>query len=75
MSSSSTGLQTPEDPGSASGAPNLPAGFTDTLTNRYIDAGELRQHGVIGDGPWSWQAFLPASARADAWSDKVKLVE
>jgi hypothetical protein len=31
-----------------SGAPNLPAGFTDTFASRYIDAGELRQHVVIG---------------------------
>src|SRR5919107_1912343 len=52
MSSSSTHLPTPEGPGSVSGAPNLPAGFTDTFTSRYIDTGELRQHAVIGgDGP------------------------
>jgi hypothetical protein len=32
--------------------PNLPTGFTDIFTSRYIDAGELRQHAVIGgDGP------------------------
>jgi hypothetical protein len=38
--------------GSVSGAPNLPAGFSDTFTSRYIDAGGLRQHAVIGgDGP------------------------
>jgi len=43
---------TPEGPGSVSGAPNLPAGFTDTFTGRYIDTGGLRQHAVIGgDGP------------------------
>ncbi len=30
MSSSSTHLPTPEGPGSVSGAPNLPSGFTDT---------------------------------------------
>src|SRR5918992_2860334 len=52
MSSSSTHLPTPEGPGSVSGAPNLPAGFTDTFTSRYIDTGELRQHAVIGcEGP------------------------
>jgi len=44
MSSSSAALSTPEGPGSVSGAPNLPAGFTDTFTSRYIDTGELRQH-------------------------------
>ena len=53
MSSSSTHLPTPEGPGSVSGAPNLPAGFTDTFTSRYIDTGELRLHAVIGgDGHW-----------------------
>jgi hypothetical protein len=53
MSSSSTHLPTPEGPGSVSGAPNLPAGFTDTFTSRYIDTRELRLHAVIGgDGHW-----------------------
>ena len=48
MSSSST----PEGPGSVSGAPNLPAGFTGTFTSRYVDTGELRLHAVTGgDGP------------------------
>src|ERR671917_158238 len=52
MSSSSTQLPTPEGPGSVSGAPNLPEGFTDTFTSRYVDTGELRPHAVIGgDGP------------------------
>jgi hypothetical protein len=52
MSSSSTQPPTPEGPGSVSGAPHLPAGFTDTFTSRYIDTGELRLHAVIGgDGP------------------------
>jgi pimeloyl-ACP methyl ester carboxylesterase len=42
----------PQGPGSVSGAPQLPAGFTDTFTSRYVDTGELRQHAVIGgDGP------------------------
>ena len=31
MSSSSAGLPTPEGPGSVSGAPGLPAGFTETF--------------------------------------------
>src|SRR3712207_4515754 len=44
----SASLSTPEGPGSVSGAPNLPDGFTDTFTSRYIDTGELRQHAVIG---------------------------
>jgi pimeloyl-ACP methyl ester carboxylesterase len=41
-----------EGPGSVSGAPNLPEGFTDTFTSRYVDAGEVRLHAVMGgDGP------------------------
>jgi hypothetical protein len=52
MSAPSAPLSTPEGPGSVSGAPNLPAGFTDTFTRRYIDTGALRQHVVIGgEGP------------------------
>src|SRR5215217_6373014 len=52
MSSSSAPLSTPEGPGSVSGPPNLPEGFTDTFTSRYVDTGDLRQHAVIGgEGP------------------------
>jgi pimeloyl-ACP methyl ester carboxylesterase len=47
-----TSASTPEGPGSVSGAPNLPAGFTDTFTSRYVDTGELRLHAVTGgEGP------------------------
>jgi pimeloyl-ACP methyl ester carboxylesterase len=66
----------PTGPGSVSGAPNLPAGFTDTFTSRYIDTGGLRQHAVIGgDGPplllvhgwpenwYAWRLLMPALAR------------
>jgi pimeloyl-ACP methyl ester carboxylesterase len=66
----------PEGPGSVSGAPNLPAGFTDTFTSRYIDTGWLRQHAVIGgNGPplllihgwpqtwYAWRLVMPALAR------------
>jgi pimeloyl-ACP methyl ester carboxylesterase len=76
MSSSSAPPVTPVGPLSASGAPNLPAGFTDTFTSRYIDTGELRQHAVIGgDGPplllvhgwpetwYAWRLLMPALAR------------
>jgi pimeloyl-ACP methyl ester carboxylesterase len=43
---------TPEGPGSVSGAPNLPAGFTDTFTSQFVDTGELRLHAVTGgEGP------------------------
>jgi len=74
MSSSAT--ITPEGPGSASGAPNLPAGFTDTFASRYVDTGEVRLHAVIGgDGPplllvhgwpqtwYAWRMLMPALAR------------
>jgi pimeloyl-ACP methyl ester carboxylesterase len=67
---------TPEGPGSVSGAPNLPEGFTDTFTSRFIDAGELRLHAVIGgEGPplllvhgwpqtwYAWRMVMPALAR------------
>jgi pimeloyl-ACP methyl ester carboxylesterase len=72
MSSAST----PEGPGSVSGAPNLPPGFTDTFTSRYVDTGDVRLHAVIGgDGPplllvhgwpetwYAWRLLMPALAR------------
>jgi pimeloyl-ACP methyl ester carboxylesterase len=71
-----TSPSTPEGPGSVSGAPNLPAGFTDTFTSRYVDTGEPRLHAVTGgNGPplllvhgWPqfWYQFrliMPALAR------------
>jgi pimeloyl-ACP methyl ester carboxylesterase len=76
MSSSSTEARTPEGPGSVSGAPNLPAGFINTFTSRYVDTGELRLHAVIGgDGPplllvhgwpqtwYQYRLVMPALAR------------
>src|SRR3954447_18006872 len=76
MPAPSNGLPTPEGPGSVSGAPNLPSGFTDTFKSRYVEAGGLCQHVVTGgDGPplllvhgWpeSWDArrkLMPALAR------------
>jgi pimeloyl-ACP methyl ester carboxylesterase len=67
---------TPEGPGSVSGAPNLPKGFTDTFTSRLIDTGELRLHAIIGgEGPplllvhgwpqtwYAWRLLMPALAR------------
>ncbi|WP_243437362.1 alpha/beta fold hydrolase [Streptomyces sp. FH025] len=66
----------PEGPGSVSQAPNLPAGFTDTFTSRYVDTGELRLHAVTGgEGPallllagwpqtwYAWRLLMPALAR------------
>jgi len=48
-----TGAPGPQEGfGSVARAPNLPAGFTDTFTDRFVDAGGLRQHAVVGgDGP------------------------
>jgi pimeloyl-ACP methyl ester carboxylesterase len=73
MSSSSP---TPEGPGSASGAPNLPEGFTGTFTIRSIDTGDVRLHAVTGgDGPplllihgwpgswYYWRLVMPTLAR------------
>jgi pimeloyl-ACP methyl ester carboxylesterase len=67
---------TPQGPGSVSGAPNLPAGFTDTFTSRYIDIGQLRLHAVIGGGGpplllvhgwpqtwYAWRMLMPTLAR------------
>jgi pimeloyl-ACP methyl ester carboxylesterase len=71
-----TSSQTPQGPGSVTGAPNLPAGFTDTFESRYIDAGDVRLHAVVGgDGPplllvhgwpetwYAWRELMPALAR------------
>src|SRR5712692_9715561 len=76
MSSPPTRLPAPEGPGSVSGAPHLPAGFTGTFTSRYVDTGDLRQHVVTGgDGPplllvhgwpqtwYAWRLVMPALAR------------
>ena len=76
MCSSPAGLPAPEGPGSVSGAPYLPAGFTGTFTSRYVDTGDLRQHVVTGgDGPplllvhgwpqtwYAWRLVMPALAR------------
>jgi pimeloyl-ACP methyl ester carboxylesterase len=56
--------------------PHLAAGFTGTFSSRFIDAGGLRQHAVIGgDGPplllvhgwpenwYAWRMVMPALAR------------
>ena len=66
----------PDGPGSATGAPNLPEGFTGTFTSRYVDTGDLRQHVVTGgQGPplllvhgwpqtwYAWRLIMPALAR------------
>jgi len=48
LDSASARLPEPKGPGSVSGAPDLPAGFSRTFTSRYVDAGGLRLHAVIG---------------------------
>jgi pimeloyl-ACP methyl ester carboxylesterase len=66
----------PGGPGSVSGAPNLPAGFRDTFTSRYVGTGDVRLHAVIGgEGPpllvvhgwpeswYAWRMVMPALAR------------
>jgi pimeloyl-ACP methyl ester carboxylesterase len=66
----------PDGPGSVAGAPNLPPGFTDTFTSRYVDTGEVRLHAAVGgDGPplllvhgwpeswYAWRLVMPALAR------------
>jgi pimeloyl-ACP methyl ester carboxylesterase len=76
MTSSAAVQSTPDGPGSVSGAPNLPSGFTDTFSSRYVDAGDVRLHAVIGgDGPplllvhgwpeswYAWRMVMPALAR------------
>ncbi|MFD4658696.1 alpha/beta fold hydrolase [Kitasatospora sp. NPDC058444] len=76
MSLSSTPPPTPEGPGSVTGAPELPAGFTRTFTSRYVDTGRLRLHAVTGgEGPpllllagwpqswYAWRLLMPALAR------------
>jgi pimeloyl-ACP methyl ester carboxylesterase len=72
---SSSALPVPEGPGSASGAPNLPPGFADTFTSRYVDTGEVRLHAVVGgEGPplllvhgwpelwYAWRMVMPVLA-------------
>jgi pimeloyl-ACP methyl ester carboxylesterase len=67
---------TPAGPGSASGTPHLPKGFTDTFSSRYVNANGLRLHAVIGgEGPpllllhgwpqawYQWRLVMPTLAR------------
>jgi pimeloyl-ACP methyl ester carboxylesterase len=76
MTSTSDRSGSPDGPGSVSGAPGLPAGFTDTFSSHYIDAGDVRLHAVIGgEGPalllvhgwpenwYAWRLLMPALAR------------
>ena len=62
--------------GSVTQAPNLPEGFADTFTSRYIEANGIRQHVVIGgEGPalvlvhgwpetwYAWRLLMPELAK------------
>ena len=75
MNSVSTQLPLAEGRGSVSEVPNLPDGFTDTFSSRFVDIGELRLHAVIGgDGPplllihgwpqswYAWRMLMPTLA-------------
>jgi pimeloyl-ACP methyl ester carboxylesterase len=75
MSSVSTQLPIAEGRGSVSEVPNLPDGFTETFSSRFVDIGELRLHAVIGgDGPplllihgwpqtwYAWRMLMPTLA-------------
>lgn len=66
----------PTGPGSVSGAPHLPAGFTDTFKSRYVNVGGLRLHAVVGgrgrplllvhgwpESWYAWRLLMPALAR------------
>ena len=68
--------RTPRGLGSVSGAPDLPQGFKDVFTSRYVDTGDVRLHAVTGgDGPplllvhgwpqtwYAWRLVMPALAR------------
>ncbi|SNX66266.1 pimeloyl-ACP methyl ester carboxylesterase [Streptomyces sp. TLI_55] len=76
MHLSSSDLPTPQGPGSASGAPELPTGFADLFTSRYVDTGDVRLHAVTGgSGPallllagwpqtwYAWRFLMPALAQ------------
>ncbi|GAA1752461.1 alpha/beta fold hydrolase [Agromyces humatus] len=62
--------------GSVSQAPDLPEGFADTFTSRYIEANGIRQHVVVGgQGPalvlvhgwpqtwYAWRLLMPKLAK------------
>ncbi|WP_317447459.1 alpha/beta hydrolase [Streptomyces collinus] len=70
-----TSTPTPEALGSVGQAPDLPAGFTKTFTDRFVQANGIRQHVVVGgEGPplllihgwpetwYAWRLVMPALA-------------
>jgi pimeloyl-ACP methyl ester carboxylesterase len=75
MTSPGTPLPAAEGRGSVSGVPNLPDGFADRFTSRFVDIGDLRLHAVIGGaGPplllihgwpqtwYAWRMLMPTLA-------------
>lgn len=76
MSSSVSAFPVASGPGSVTGVPDLPSGFTETFASRYVNTGDLRQHVVVGgDGPplllmhgwpqtwYAWRLVMPSLAR------------
>ena len=66
----------PQEPGFVAGAPNLPDGFADTFTSRFVNVGDIRLHAVIGGGGpplllvhgwpqtwYAWRMVMPTLAR------------
>jgi pimeloyl-ACP methyl ester carboxylesterase len=71
-----TAATTPNELRSVAGAPDLPVGFTDMFSSRFVDAGDVRLHAVVGgEGPalllvhgwpetwYAWRLVMPALAR------------
>jgi pimeloyl-ACP methyl ester carboxylesterase len=76
MNTSLTQFASADGPGAVSGAPHLPEGFAETFTSKYIQAGEVRLHAVIGgEGPalllvhgwpetwYAWRLIMPELAQ------------
>jgi len=66
----------PQGPGSVTGAPNLPDGFADIFASRFVNVGDVRLHAVIGgSGPplllvhgwpqtwYAWRMVMPTLAK------------
>ena len=75
MTDSASTPDVPQGPGSVTGAPGLPPGFTGTFTSRFLDAGGVMLHAVVGGrGPallmvhgwpqtwYQWRLLMPALA-------------
>ena len=75
-SAASASPSTPTGPGSVTGAPDLPPGFTDTFADRYVDVGGVRLHAVVGghgrplllvhgwpQNWYAWRKVMPALAQ------------